>query len=75
MNFPSELIFGFFFFDAPGPNRVIQDNSLAGYIPEVKSSLLFFWVWEEGGGRREEEGGNRHPRDNVPCSSLAEAVN
>ena len=60
MNFPSELILAFFFlffFDAPGPNRVIQDNSFAGYIPEVKVPSFFLGV---GGGRREERrGGER----------------
>ena len=28
-----------------------------------------------GGGKGEEEGENRRTRDNIPCSSLADAVN
>ena len=41
-------------------------KSLAGYFPVV-TDFVFFWEGGKGGGRGEDE-------DNIPCSSLADAV-
>ena len=55
---------------------VIQNNSLAGNIHVIKSPLFFFsGCGREGGGRREERRGGRRRGGNIPCNSLAVALN
>ena len=50
-----------------------KNKFIAGNIPVIKSPLFFFWVWE--GGRREERRGGRRRGGNLPCNSLAVAMN
>ena len=55
--------------------NAVMVKSPAGHF-FVITDIVFFWGGEGGRGGREGEGeGNRHTRDNIPCSSLADAVN
>ena len=54
--------------------KIVKEKSFAGLFFAI-ADFVFLGVGTEGGGRGEEGGGNRHARDNIPCSSLADEVN
>ena len=47
------------------------------FFTETTDVVFFSGGGKEGEGRNDDggEGGSRHTRDNIPCSSLADAVN